>query len=314
MWHGDNFMRTRSRPALHVEDRGSGEPVLLITGWTISSAIFEPVLDHYTPHVRCVTYDHRGSGRSAPWPFAVSMAMLAADAARVLDDRGIDAAHVAGASMGGMVALELAVRFPHRVRSLVLMGAGASAPDWTLGHLHAAVVGTGQVARDSARRRGLWPEALLFSEAFRRADPQRAKELTRYFRRHRSPPWMVLSQALAAGCFDRLDDLHRVRAPTLVLHGERDVMVPLSSAHRLAAGILGAELHVVPGAGHAAALEQDEATAELLLDWVRRHAGEPVPAPPGAAGRLVERASRPLALHVGATRAWSRAARRMVRL
>ncbi len=93
-------MRTRSRPQLFVTDRGAGEPVLLITGWTISSAVFDPVADLYLPHVRVVAYDHRGAGRSAPWLAPVSMAMLAADAARVLDDRGIASAHVVGLSMG----------------------------------------------------------------------------------------------------------------------------------------------------------------------------------------------------------------------
>ena len=82
-------MRTRSRPRLFVTDRGAGEPVLLITGWMISSAVFDPVAELYLPHVRVIAYDHRGTGRSAPWPAPVSMAMLAADAARVLDDRGV---------------------------------------------------------------------------------------------------------------------------------------------------------------------------------------------------------------------------------
>ncbi len=121
-------MRTVSRPRLHVEDRGDGEPLLAITGWTISSAVFDPIAHLYVPRLRCVSYDHRGSGRSARWVGAVSMALLAADAARVLDELGIEAAHVAGVSMGGMVALELAVRMPHRVRSLVLVGATAGQP------------------------------------------------------------------------------------------------------------------------------------------------------------------------------------------
>jgi 3-oxoadipate enol-lactonase len=121
-------MRTRSHPGLFVTGRGRGEPVLLITGWTISSAVFDPVASLYLPHVRIVAYDHRGAGRSAPWLGPVSMAMLAADAARVLDDRGLRSAHVVGLSMGAAVALELAIRMAHRVTSLVLLGAGAGGP------------------------------------------------------------------------------------------------------------------------------------------------------------------------------------------
>jgi 3-oxoadipate enol-lactonase len=105
-------VRTRSRPRLFLTDRGAGEPVLLITGWTISSAVFDPVADLSLPHPRVVAYDHRGTGRSAPWLGPVSIATLAADAARVLDDRGLDSAHLLGLSMGAAVALELAIRIP----------------------------------------------------------------------------------------------------------------------------------------------------------------------------------------------------------
>lgn len=301
-------MRTSGRPSLHVEDRGDGEPVLLITGWTISSAIFDAVLDRYVPHVRCVTYDHRGTGRSAPWLGPVSMAMLAADAARVLDDRGIAAAHVAGASMGGMVALELALRMPHRVRSLLLLGAGAGAPAPTPSVLRdRAVLGT-RLARDLLGGR-VTAEAALFSPAFRAAHPERARELARPFLRHPAPPWSIWGQTIAAACFDRVADLHRVRAPTLIVHGERDLMVPLSSARVLADRIPDARLHVVRGAGHAAPLEAPGQVADALLGFVAEHADTPLPDAPGTWERRRERATRPLALHTGALRAAVRSAR-----
>ena len=302
-------VRTSSRPVLHVEDRGSGEPVLLITGWTISSAIFDPVVEHYAPHVRCVSYDHRGSGRSAAWLGPVSMAMLAADAARVLDDRGIDVAHVAGASMGGMVALELALRMPHRVRSLMLLGTGAGTPAPTPAVLRDRATVSARLVRESVARGRPWPAAALFSPAFVAGHPERAEALTRPFLRHRSPPWTVWAQSVAAGFFDRVADLHRVRAPTLVVHGEHDLLVPLDSARVLAAGIPRAHLHVVEGAGHAAPLEAPDHVAQYLLDWIATHAGDPVPAPPTAWERHRERATRPLALHTGLARLALRSAR-----
>lgn len=302
-------MRTASHPRLHVEDRGDGEPVLLITGWTISSAVLDPVAERYAAHVRCVSYDHRGSGRSAPWPGPVSMAMLAADAARVLDERGIGAAHVAGASMGGMVALELALRMPHRVRSLILLGTGAGQPAPTPAILRDRLEVSARLVRDSVVGGRPSPAAALFSPAFRAAHPERVRELVRPFLRHRPPPWTVWAQSVAAACFDRVDDLRRITAPALVVHGERDLLVPLDAARVLAAGIPDARLHVVPGAGHAAPLEVPDEVAEVVLAFVGEHAGRPVPEPPGAWGRHRERATRPLALHTGALRLAVRAAR-----
>lgn len=292
-------MHTGSKPRLFFTDRGAGEPVLVVTGWTITSAVFEPVAHLYLPDVRAIGYDHRGSGRSAPWLGPVSMAMLAADAARVLDERNLECAHVVGLSMGAMVALELAVRMPSRVKSLVLVGGAAGGPRTRLPGARAAARTLGELAGDL--RGGTWPAAVLFSDAFRREHPKRVAELVRPFQRFRPPPWTVGFQTAAASCFSRLDDLHRVRAPTLVVHGELDAMSPLANARALARGIPESELYVVAGAGHAAPLEQPEDASRRLRDWVARHA-DVVPPAASRWDAVTERASRPFALHAGAAR------------
>lgn len=285
---------------LHVADRGprGAEPILLITGWTISSAIFDPIAPLY-PDLRIITYDHRGTGRSGPWPAPVSMAMLAADAARVLDDLGVRAAHVVGLSMGAMVALELAVRMPDRLKSLVLVGGGAGGPMTAIPSLPSTARVVGELVGDATS--GRWPAAVLFSRRFREEQPRRVAELCRPFGRHRAPPWATSFQTLATSCFARDGSLHRVRAPTLVVHGDEDVMSPLANATRLAAGIPGARLHIERGCGHAVPLERAQSCADLLHDWVGLHADN-VPAPAGPATRAGERLSRPLALHAGAAR------------
>jgi pimeloyl-ACP methyl ester carboxylesterase len=294
-------MRTRSRPQLFVTDRGAGEPVLLITGWTISSAVFDPVADLYLPHVRVVAYDHRGAGRSAPWLAPVSMALLAADAARVLDDRGIAGAHVVGLSMGAAVALELAIRMPHRLKSLVLVGGGAGGPTTARPGISTAAGTVATLAADSARHRQAWPAAALFSGRFRHEHPDRVSEYMPHFARHRAPPWMTGWQALAAACFGRRGSLAGVRAPTLVLHGGQDVMVPLANAKLLADGIPGAELHVLSDAGHAVPLEHPESSARLLVEWVHRHAAVE-PAAPRRREVIGERLARPFSLLSGTVR------------
>ena len=290
-----------SRPHLFITDRGSGEPVLLITGWTISSAVFDPIADLYLPHVRVIAYDHRGTGRSAAWPGPVSSALLAADAARVLDDRGLESAHVVGLSMGAAVALELAIRMPSRVKSLVLVGGGAGGPATSLPPPRTAVSAIGSVLADTARHRRPWPAAALFSARFRAERPDLVGAYVPAFGEHRAPPWAIVWQTLAVSCFARGTSLGRVRAPTLVLHGSEDVMSPADNARGLADGIPGAELHLVEGVGHAVPLEHPEASARLLVDWVTRHADA---VPPLATGSDVirERITRPWSLPAGALR------------
>ena len=123
-----------------------------------------------------------------------------------------------------------------------------------------------------------------------------------YFARHRAPPWTTGWQTLAVACFGRRGSLGRVRAPTLVLHGGHDVMAPVANAQLLADGIPGAELHVVPDAGHAVPLEHPEASARLLVDWVRRHARRRAGRAPRASTSIGERLTRPFSLHAGTLR------------
>jgi pimeloyl-ACP methyl ester carboxylesterase len=295
-------LRTATRPHLYLSDTGSGEPVLLITGWTISSAVFDPIADAYTDRVRLIAYDHRGSGRSSHWAAPVSIPMLAADAARVLDERLLDHAHVVGLSMGAMVALELALRMPSRVRSLVLVGGTPGGPMAALPPLSRAGRSVLELAIASARGRRLSPAPLLFSAEFRRQHPDRVRELIRPFGQYRPPLWTTQFQTIATSCFARADSLSRVRTPTLVVHGDQDVMSPLANATMLAEGIPGARLSVARGAGHAVPLERPEETASLICAWCEEHA-EHVPPPASSWERVAERVSRPFALHAGTVRA-----------
>ena len=90
--------------------------------------MFEPVLDLYGERFECIIYDNRGSGRTGAPLRPTSMAELAADAAGLLRELGVESAHVCGLSMGGMIAQELAIRFPERVRGLVLGGTTPGGP------------------------------------------------------------------------------------------------------------------------------------------------------------------------------------------
>ncbi|MEA2450072.1 MAG: hypothetical protein QOG63_2004 [Thermoleophilaceae bacterium] len=289
-------------PRLWYGRSGSGEPVLLITGFTISSAVFEPVLPLYEQQLDCIRYDNRGSGRSSAPPWPTSMPELAGDAVRVLDEIGLESAHVYGVSMGGMIAQELAIRFPERVRGLVLAGTWAGGPRAVrpaIGELGAALGGIVKALRKPGRP---WLGELIFSEEFRRKDPERARELIEFFRKHRPPPHGVLAHLLASIYHDTVSRLGEIQAPTLVMHGEHDVMTPIANARALARRIQDAELVIVPGAGHAFPLERPDESFELTMEWLR--AREPI-----AAGRphtgLVAQAepvTRALGLPIGALR------------
>jgi pimeloyl-ACP methyl ester carboxylesterase len=293
---------TAGHPSLWYERRGSGEPLLLITGFGISGAVFEPVLDRYAERFSCIVFDNRGSGRSQAPLRPTSMPELAADAVGLLDELGIASAHVYGVSMGGMIAQEVALRFPERVRGLVL---GCTSPGGprsvrpTVRELRVVAAAAASAPRSPVDGT---LAAVLFSERFRRDEPERARFLLEHFRRHLPAAQGVAAQLLASVFHDTVSRLDQVQAPTLVLHGERDVMAPLDNARMLAERIPNAELAIVPGAGHAYALERPDVSFDLFASWYARHA----PIAPGVARRgltaRVEPVTRALGLPIGAAR------------
>jgi pimeloyl-ACP methyl ester carboxylesterase len=224
------------------------------------------------------------------------MPELAADAVRVLDAADVQSAHVLGLSMGGMIAQELALRFPERVRGLILGGTtpgGPLAARPTLAELGAV--------------RGLG--SLLFSRRFRHEHPERVRELLRPFRAYRPPAHGVVAHWWATVYHDTVSRLGDIQAPTLVMHGGEDGMAPLSNARMLAERIPDAELAILSGAGHAFLLEQPERSHAVIADWFDRRgpigAGRPRT---GMAARW-EPVTRRFGLPIGALRTGASLAR-----
>jgi 3-oxoadipate enol-lactonase len=289
-------------PRLYYERRGSGEPLLFITGFVISSAVFEPILPLYAEHFDVVTYDNRWSGRSEKPLRLTSIPELAADAARLLDALEIESAHVYGLSLGAMVAQELALHFPERVRGLILGGGTPGGPRAVLPYLRDYARILAHAARTMPFEPPPWLGAAVFSDEFRRRHPERVRELVPLFVRHFPPPWAINAHWWASVFHDTTARLDRIQSPTLVMHGDADGMAPIGVAELLAERIPDAELALVPGAGHAYPLEAPEESLRILLEWYDARS----PIAPGEPRRgLLARAeplTRALGLHLGALR------------
>lgn len=290
------------RPRLHYERTGSGEPLLCITGFTISSAVYEPVLPLWGSKFDCITYDQRGSGRSGSPLRTTSLPELAADAARLLDALEVPSAHVFGISMGGMVAQELALRFPEKVRGLMLAGTtpgGPRAARPALKELAAVGLDLAGSFREPGRP---WLGPLLFSDRFRREHPERVRELLEHFAAHGPTPWGANAHWWATVYHDTVSRLGRIQAPTLVLHGGEDRFAPLANAELLAGRIPDAELAVIPGTGHAFILEAPERSFEVMTEWLDRRAPIAPGQPRGGLAARREPVTRALGLPIGALR------------
>src|SRR4051794_10101139 len=273
---------------LYYSRVGTGGTMLWLPGFAISSKAWEPVLPHYASDYDCISFDNRASGRSGPSRRVISIPSLAGDAVGGLDALGIESAHVYGISYGGMVALEMAIRFPERVPRLGLGGTSPGGP-------RAAVPSPGQLMRLGKRMRSTGSgrfglSAALFSEQFLREQPDRARELTVNLQRHRAPFSGVAGHLMASVYHDTVSRLRLIQAPTLVVHGGADRMTPLRNARLLAGRIPDAGGAVIEGTGHASLLEKPEESARVVLDFLDRRRPE--------AGRRRRNPTEPL------TRAW----------
>ncbi len=231
---------------LHVEDRGTGEPALvLVHGYTGSILDWADVQDLMAVDRRVVAYDHRGHGRSSHAP-AYSIDLLADDLVGVLEELGLDEIHLLGHSMGGVVALRHVLAHPDQVRSLVLMDTSAE-PMGDLSEMLAPLV-------DLGREQGM--EAVLeLTRPFRTAllvgDDARKAELTARIEEKYGQLDVEAFDAFGRelGTYPAMTDrLAEIACPTTVLVGEDDSSLR-TSAEVMADGISGADLVLLPG-GH----------------------------------------------------------------
>jgi pimeloyl-ACP methyl ester carboxylesterase len=215
-----------------------------------------------------LTFDNRGAGRSERPAGGLTLAGMAADAVSVLDAAKVARAHVYGISMGGMIAQELALRYPERVDALVLGatsagGTAATAPDReTL-----AFLGRRATVPDEEGRWASVP--YVYSERTRRSGGQRIGEDFARRRAYRFDPVGYGAQLAAALQHNAAARLGDISAPTLVVHGAEDRMVPPANGRTLAAAIAGARLLELEDAAHLYTTDEPAAD-DAVLDFLIR--------------------------------------------
>ena len=231
------------------ERRGSGETLLLIHGLGYARWGWEPVLPALVDRFDVILFDNRGIGESDAPPGPYTAAEMAADAVQVLEEAGVERAHVVGTSLGGMVAQELALTSPNRVERLVLActtPGGPKAhpmPQVTLALMAEAATLEPAVALRRFVENALAPETV-------EAHPELVDRIMAHRLATGQSPAAWAAQAAAGVTFDAYDRLGGLTAPTLVQHGDEDVVVDPRNADLLVGLLPDARLERFPGTGH----------------------------------------------------------------
>ena len=251
---------------LYYEDEGAGSPVLLIHGHTQDRRIWDAVMPGLREAgIRVLRPDLRGHGSSARPGSGYHWSDHAADMAAVLDDAGVDSATVVGYSIGGGIALEMALTMAGRVRSLVLMSPvmpdRAFEPEFMENLMQVA-----RVARTdgiTAAMAGPWAESPLFEFSFSKPGIREAAErITRDFP---GAEYLATERDHVQRLWTVPDRLAEIEASTLVLAGDRETPGFRAWAEEAASGIPRAGLEVLEDCGHLLPLEEPDRVAQAIV-------------------------------------------------
>jgi len=247
---------------LYYEVAGEGDPIVFIHGLGSSARDWEYQVPFFAPRYRVVVFDVRGHGRSDKPPGPYSVPLFAQDTAALIRALEAAPAHVVGISMGGMIALQLAVDEPALVRSLVVVNSGPELVVRTFRErlmilqrfLIVRLLGMRKMGEVLSQRLFPRPDQAplrqMFVERWAENDPRAYREAMRAL-----VGWSVA---------DRLGD---IRCPTLVIASDQDY-TPVSAKEAYVARMPNARLVVIPNAHHAVTVERPDEFNQVLLDFL----------------------------------------------
>jgi len=257
---------------IHYEERGSGEPLILLMGLGADGPTWEDHVKVYEHHFRCILIDNRGAGRSAKPLGPYTTRMMAEDTAGLMKALQIERAHVSGISMGSGIAQELALLEPDRIKSLTLIASWDRCDTYTkrIFENFRSLRGTSDPITFN-RLLQLW----IFTPEWHnnRLDDLLQREEAGKSYAYPMPLHAFQAQCDACISHDTQHRLHTIQTPVLVTSGDIDVFTPLHYSRVIAASIPGAELAVFEGGGHTHHWEKLDAFNEKTLEFLLKNQG-----------------------------------------
>lgn len=259
-------MKTRINDfEMYYEDVGKGPALVLIHGMGGDSTEWAPLIPELSREVRCIAVDLRGHGKSEKPNQPYTQEMFADDVAALLDTLKIDKAYICGVSMGGFVALKMALSHPEKVKGLILIDTAARIP--------AKSIEVGARWAKALTEKGL--EAYIEAEIkdiFHPMFVRRHKDEVKKFAdsmRTRDPTTVVrIQQGYAKSPLTLEKDIKKIKAPTLIIHGREDEVVPVEEAEFMHKQIPNSQIAIIPFGGHAVVLERKDFFIDALLYFI----------------------------------------------
>lgn len=264
---------------LYYETHGSGEALVLIPSTAFSGEVWKPYqVPGLSKSVNLIIHDPRGSGRSTASQQVYTINQMANDVVALLEQLKISSAHVLGHSMGGRIALEMALNFPGRVKSLIMAASGSGqvarpGPDCIPGLPHWLVIRLVEKGFEKSLREEFCDSSAFFTDAYRNNNPDKVEDFFQLAWATHSKLPEYIHLIIARHNWEATHRLGDVKCPTLVLIGDNDSARSnhLAQAETLKNRIPGAELKVLKGQSHGFFWQAPDETNDVILEWVNRH-------------------------------------------
>ena len=255
---------------ISYEEFGQGEPLILLMGLGSPGSKWAPHIQAYEKHFHVYALDNRGAGLSdKPVSYAYTIEDMAKDTLGFMDALSIESAHFNGISMGGAIVQYLGVYYPERVRSMILTN---TFPRCGVSFRRALTPLRAACGRLDPVTSGRLTQWMIFSQPFQETneDFMLKSELEDMAYPYPMPDYAFKAQCNAILGFDILSELPRVKAPTLVAGGDRDLFVPVSLTKAMCDAIPGAQLYMAAQGGHVQHWEQLEAYNRVTLEFLMK--------------------------------------------
>ncbi|MFW9962814.1 MAG: alpha/beta fold hydrolase [Candidatus Sifarchaeia archaeon] len=256
---------------IYYEIYGSQDapPLVLIGGWASFRWIWFRQIPTLMKKYKCIVFDNRGAGKSSKPDYPYNMEMMAADTVGLLDALGVERAHILGISMGGLIGQQIALSYPEKVHSLILVSTHFGGPnhipipDDVVALLVALPTET--ISYEQAREMRY---RATFSPQFIAENKELMEQIDEWVQQHPAPLYAQVHQSSATAEFDSESELKNITAPTLILQGANDFTILPKNAELLAERIPNSKLQFIEGAAHFVIIEKYEEFNQEVMSFI----------------------------------------------
>jgi len=253
---------------MYYEVQGKGEPVVFISGLGGDHTVWNELLPRFTNSYRCLIFDNRGVGKTDKPKGVYSIGSFTKDVNNLMEVIGIPTAHIIGISMGGAIAQELAINYPEKVRSLILVSTWPKTDCFLREINESAITLVKKLDRTS-----FWREHLLwcFTPAFYESNKEKIEAVRESLSEITQPVDAFVAQIRACIDHDTLDRLDTIKSPTLIIVGDGDIITSPKFSALLKENIRDSRLTIIKGSGHSVTSQKPDRFVHEVLNFLRSH-------------------------------------------